>query len=410
MTRALSLTCTALLLVGLGGTAFAGKPQIAVLGLEVVDQSGTPTPADTQAAKELTEGLRARAKAGTGPYQLAPGSDKELIDQKLLNNCDNEALNCMGAIGEQLKADILMYGHFEKQGKNYQVSLRVIDVSRKSSLKTSSDLIPVTDASGAALQGWAKKIYAKLTGESAGATITVEIKNADRGTLLVDGKPRGTFSNNTGTFSGLEGKVRIGVEAEGYRRWEKDITVASTTQPIPVELEKIEGPPPPPCTGPDCNTIITPPPGHTEGKSNTVWKIGIGVGGVLAVGGAYLAYSNWQKMADERDQQCQYGIQPVDHTGCMLPDGATPWTDKQIADSNARGDHYQTLANVGWGLVAAGAAVSVISVIKVVTSDSGSATEHQSMRGKRQRKNNRTFVVTPVMSPKGGGATLRLDW
>src|SRR5574338_762699 len=128
MIRALSLTCLALLLVGLGGSAaFAGKPSIAVLGLEVIDQNGTPTAADTQAAKELSDGLRARAKAGTGPYQLAPGSDKELIDQKLLNNCDSEAAACMSAIGNQLGADVLMYGHLKKDGKQYVVSLKVLD-------------------------------------------------------------------------------------------------------------------------------------------------------------------------------------------------------------------------------------------------------------------------------------------
>ena len=173
MSRALSLTCTALVLLGLGGSAFAAKPSIAVLGLEVVDLNGTPTPADTQAAKELSDGLRARAKAGTGPYQLAPGSDKELIDQKLLNNCDDEKPSCMSAIGNQLGADILMFGRLEKQGRQYQVSMKVLDVGRKTVLKTSSDMIPVGEASGAALQGWAKKIYAKLTGESAGGTIVV---------------------------------------------------------------------------------------------------------------------------------------------------------------------------------------------------------------------------------------------
>src|SRR5687768_13650413 len=105
MTRALSLSCLALFLVGMSTPAFA-KPKIAVLGLEVVDQSGTPTATDTQAAKELSEGLRARANLGAGPYQLAPGADKELIDQKLLNNCDNEAPACMAAIGNQLGAEV----------------------------------------------------------------------------------------------------------------------------------------------------------------------------------------------------------------------------------------------------------------------------------------------------------------
>ena len=61
------------------------KDTIAVLGLEVIDAHGTPTVQDTQVAKDLTEGLRARAKAGTGPFQLAAGSDKELADLKLLD-------------------------------------------------------------------------------------------------------------------------------------------------------------------------------------------------------------------------------------------------------------------------------------------------------------------------------------
>jgi hypothetical protein len=106
MTRALSLAFLALL--ALCSSVWA-KPTIAVLGLEVVDSSGTPTPADTQVAKELTEGLRSRAKLSSGPYAFAAGSDKELIDLKLLNNCDTEAATCMSAIGTSLSADFLMY-------------------------------------------------------------------------------------------------------------------------------------------------------------------------------------------------------------------------------------------------------------------------------------------------------------
>src|SRR5713101_7026921 len=100
MTRALSLVS----LVLLAGVAQAGnKPSIAVLGLEVTDVSGgAPTPVDTQVAKELTEGLRERAKAGTGQYTLQPGSEKELIDEKLLKNCDSEAMDCMSSIANDL--------------------------------------------------------------------------------------------------------------------------------------------------------------------------------------------------------------------------------------------------------------------------------------------------------------------
>jgi hypothetical protein len=405
MSRALSLTCTALVLVGLGGSAFAAKPSIAVLGLEVVDLNGTPTPADTQAAKELSDGLRARAKAGTGPYQLAPGSDKELIDQKLLNNCDSEAPGCMAAIGNQLGADILMYGHFEKQGKQYQVNIRVLDVSRKAGLKSSVDMIPVSEASGAALQGWAKKIYAKLTGESAGGSLVVKVSNADRGTILVDGEPKGTFSNGSGSVDGLsEGKARLSVESEGFRRWEKDVTITNGAITIPVELER--------GGDPNQNVITDPVVGPVDGpegkKSTLMWKIGAGVGGVAMIGGLYFAYDNWQKFGPLHDEQCSHGLVPKGSDRTCEPT-AGQWDDAQAAESNKKGDGYARNATIGWTIAGVGAAVTAFSVYKWVTADSGTAKERQGARGKRQRK-DRTYIVTPIASEKGGGATLRFDW
>ena len=74
MTRVLSSACVVLLLVLLGGGRAwaAGKPPIAILGLEVFDNGGGIDPETTKAAKELTAALRERAKAGTGPYVPAP--------------------------------------------------------------------------------------------------------------------------------------------------------------------------------------------------------------------------------------------------------------------------------------------------------------------------------------------------
>src|SRR5262245_64323842 len=110
MTRVLSSACVGLLLAFLGSKAWAGgKPPIAILGLEVYDNGSGIDPETTKAAKELTAALRDRAKAGTGPYAPAPGGEKELIDEKLLNNCDSEAASCMAAIGAELGAEILMY-------------------------------------------------------------------------------------------------------------------------------------------------------------------------------------------------------------------------------------------------------------------------------------------------------------
>lgn len=399
MTRALSLTCTALLLVGLAtNAAFAGKPSIAVLGLEVIDQNGTPTAADTQAAKELSDGLRARAKAGTGPYQLAPGSDKELIDQKLLNNCDNEAPACMSAIGTQLGAEILMYGRLEKQGKSYQVTLKVLDVGRKSVLKSSSDMIPLGEANGASLQGWAKKMYGKLTGESSASTLVVKLANAERGTILIDGEPKGTITNGSGQVSLSEGKYRVGVESEGFRRWEKDVSL-SGTQTVPVELERgsgsdFVGPGPDPGPGPG------PGPGPEGGSNKTKWKAGLAVGGALVAGGTGWWIYNWRQLESVREDQCSHGIE----NDCT-PTGSSVGFDKDASDK--KGDKHSLQTYVGAGIVGAGLVVAGISIWKL--SKSTSSNSEHAARGRRVKK-DRTFVVTPVVAPTGGGATLRIDW
>jgi hypothetical protein len=402
MTRALSLTCTALVLVGLtGSAALAGKPSIAVLGLEVIDQNGTPTAADTQVAKELSDGLRARAKAGTGAYQLAPGSDKELIDQKLLNNCDNEAPSCMSAIGNQLGAEILMYGRIEKQGKQYQVTLKVLDVGRKAVLKSSSDMIPAGEANGAPLQGWAKKMYARLTGESSASTLIVKVSNAERGTILIDGEPKGTISNGTGSVSLSEGKYRVGVESEGFRRWEKDISL-SGSQTVPVELERGTGSdfvgngvePGGPGPGPG--------PGPEGGSGKGKWKIGVGVGGAMVVGGLGWWIYNWRELEGVRDDQCSHGV--VADNGCT-PTGSKDGFD--LDASNEKGDGHRTQTRIGGAIFGVGLAVTAVSIWRLTSKSKSS--EQQSARGKRVKK-DRTFIVTPVIAPNGGGATMRIDW
>src|SRR4051812_36690842 len=124
MTRALSSSWLALVLVALmATTALANKPTVAVLGLEVIDPSGNIDQTSTTVAHDLTEGLRSRAKVPSGPYQLQPGSDKELIDEKLIKNCDTEALACMVAIGKDLGAEYLMYGRLEKKPDGYVVTI-----------------------------------------------------------------------------------------------------------------------------------------------------------------------------------------------------------------------------------------------------------------------------------------------
>jgi hypothetical protein len=152
-----------LFVLGVCGTAWAGKQKVAILGLEPVASTGKVDAASIAAAHDITDALRAHVKAGSGPFELAPGSDKELADQKLANKCADEKAPCMAIIGANLGADFLVYGKVEKVGSGYQVSLKLFDVARKSTRLIFADRVPVA-AKPADIQAWAKLAYGKLTG------------------------------------------------------------------------------------------------------------------------------------------------------------------------------------------------------------------------------------------------------
>jgi hypothetical protein len=120
--------------------------KIAILGLEVV---GTINEVTVRVARDLTAALRARA--ASGPYAIAPNSDKELIDEKLMHNCDDERKECMAKIGRKLNADHLLYGRIEPRSQGgatgYQVSLRLLDVNN-GNVTSATDFIPAAESSG----------------------------------------------------------------------------------------------------------------------------------------------------------------------------------------------------------------------------------------------------------------------
>ena len=63
-----------------------------------------------------------------------------------------------------------------------------------------------SETSGAALQGWAKTIYGKLTGDtsSAGGTLVITLSNAERGTILLNGEEKGNITNGSGAVDAMK--------------------------------------------------------------------------------------------------------------------------------------------------------------------------------------------------------------
>jgi hypothetical protein len=119
------------LVVAVTGIASAEPTKVGVLGLEVagvIDIDGT-----TQ-AKNITEVMRSQVKPPR--FTLAPNSKKELIDEKVANNCDSEATDCMTKIAKKLGATVLIFGRIERKADKdgvdaYQLSLKLLDTEKK---------------------------------------------------------------------------------------------------------------------------------------------------------------------------------------------------------------------------------------------------------------------------------------
>jgi len=451
MTLRLScLTLAALLLFG--GVALA-KPQVAVLGLEVIDKSGSPTPADAQVAEELTQRLRERAKT-SGPYSLAPNAEKELIDQKLIKSCDDEKPSCMQSIGKDLAADFLLYGHIEKQNNAYQVTMFLFDVARKTREKTYPETIPLSESAGPPLAGWARKIYSKLTGQTDSCIIVVKTNGVDAGTILINGAPKGSITNGVGQVNGLsEGRYKIAVEAKDYHRWEKsDITCsAGQTTTVPADMERIETggatTATTTTTGPDLGiTGSTSQPSSSSHKG--LWRdvAIVGVVGGLASGGLWVygwsktsnygntknwvfADSNGNEITTTNmkgtfayvlhDDQCNSIPSSVDGKPVTFatnsPAGTPPpgadgqplqWGNSAFHDA-CKNHIYTVVGPILTGVFAAAIGVSLYMYIR----DSGDSDERPvNVTGARHKARRPPFAIVPVVSPDGAGMTFSMTW
>jgi len=386
MIRVLSLACVVLLLLATGGKAWAGgKTPIAILGLEVYDNGSGIDPETTKAAKDLTAALRDRAKAGTGPY-LPVAAEKELIDEKLLNNCDTEAPVCMAAIGTELLAEAVMYGKIEKSSQNgqpiYKVSIKLLNVNRKQLASSTVETLPVAEATGVRAAAHAKNWYGKLVGISSGGKVTIAA-NIDRGTVILDEEAKGTLASGKLTLDNVpEGRHTLAIEAPNYQRYEASITVRNgetLQQPVTmVEMSKKKTP-----AGEE---------GTTTTSGTNIWKPVFYGASVLEAGAIAFTIIEWQKGKSDAKT-------------------APPNLSEKNCDPVSSGlqkacDDYKW-QKIGWGVsIAVGAAV-VGSFYMAFIRNSDHAESRTASGGHRKR---RELAITPVVTPEGGGATLRFDW
>jgi hypothetical protein len=202
------------------------KPSVAVLGLEVIDDGTGVDPQSTELAKMLTQALREGTRQDVSPYRMAPNSDKELLEVKLLSGCANEARNCMAQIGRDLGAEWLIYGKIEKRDTGYQVTLKLLKVDTTAMERVTTEVIPFADNDEKSIrQKWGRSLYNRLTGIPDQGNLTIQA-NVDQGRVFIDGQLATTLRRGRARIDGLvEGKHDVAIEAGGHSRYEASVEI-----------------------------------------------------------------------------------------------------------------------------------------------------------------------------------------
>lgn len=381
-----AILALAVLFLAFGARAASAKPKVAILGIEV---TGSIDQAATGVAHDLTEGLRNKAKQGNGPFQLAPNAERELIDEKVLKNCDSEGPLCMSDIGKDINTDVLIYGQLAKSGDGYNAKIFVLDVKKKSKEKELTVRIPGGSSSDA-VRTLAKKAYSDLVGAGAPpveqpGTLMIEA-NVETGTVFVDDEQKETLVGGKATVRLPEGRYRVAVESPGRRRKEIAVTITggeSATESF--QLSTKDG----------------------GGKPGSVWKPAFGA--TLGITAVLAGLSTYEYLRS--GSQIREVMTATTNAGGTLTEAACPDNDIKGAtgqDSThfdkactAHKIHVYTLA----GAIVFGVATLGTGYMAFVRKPTESATKTADRKSLRDR-----IAITPILSPETQGAVFGLTW
>jgi hypothetical protein len=241
--RAAVLAALAMLVASSDASA-QNKPSVAVLGLEVIDDGTGIDPQTTDLAKMLTQALREGTRQDVSPYRLAPNSEKELLEVKLLSGCANEARACMAQIGRDLGANWLIYGKIEKRETGYQVTLKLLKIDTTAMERVTTEVIPFADNDEKTIkQSWGRSLYKRLTGIPDQGNLTIQA-NVDQGRVFVDGQLATTLRRGRARIDGLvEGRHTVAIEAEGHARYDANVDIGpGATEQLDARLQTLAVP------------------------------------------------------------------------------------------------------------------------------------------------------------------------
>lgn len=399
-----------------GGSAWGDKPKIAILGLEAAPgPNGAIDPGAQLVAREITRELRHRVQSPTSPYVVAPNSNKELVDEKLLMSCDAEAPDCMVVIGAGLASDVLLYGRVDKKGESFRVSLKLLDVKRRT-VQPAVDDLPV----GGAVAGISRRLYRKLIGDSPDSDGTLRVSaRSDTGRVIrggkvtVDEEPRGQLTGGKLTVTDLaEGQHTVAIEATGHRRFEEIVTVRGGERAaLDAVLHETPAatPPSPPAEPP------APP-----GRASSLWKWSLGAGIAVVLGGGGLALYSYDQEVNRNNPHYEIALDSRNdpYTDSRAPSSSDcgrtsaeitsdthtifPGTNRAVFD---RACTWHRRAYIGIGAAIGGGVVAITSLIMIIRDPGPSESPAARARGKKAN-----VAIAPLLTPSVTGAQLSLAW
>ncbi len=387
-------------------TADAAREKIAVLGVEPRDDGDSRSQQRTAAlARALTDAVRKRAvAAGTG-YELAAGTQKELLEVKLLNDCIDEAPECMAAIGRDLDADVLLFGNIERR-KSGEVAVwlrSLVVATRKAAPHTLVKTIPANEATEEGMRRLAAQLFADSGPGSSRETMLVVETNVTEGTILVDGVARGTVSGRRGAIlRGLPpGEARVSIEAPGYASNGKLVTIRDGGDPARASITLS----PLPAGGPVALVPVTAPapmddtssaPGQTARV--LFWSSLVATG----AGVAAFTITGLQVRSIEKEQDGALANFDYMMNGVQFPDDACAEAKNDgyaaLDDICGRGRRMATITNVLIGVSAAAAVATAIFYWRGYLAP-GRSSEQMASKKKKPPK----LVWSPEFYPNGAG-------
>ena len=355
--------------------ADSGDVSIAVLGIEPLE--GAP---DTVAA-EMTDALRQRVAATKG-YQLLQG--KDLVEVKLVFACPDAAPACMSLAGKSLGADKLIFGNVKRAGSDYQVTLKLLDVSRAVVESFTAETVTRKHADASSLRSIAPAWLSKLSGKGGGS---IQVRaNFPGAAVSLDGTQVGTTGGSPVVISDVApGRHEVAVEKSGYTTTKQEFTLAAgqslplnlTLSPVSVEVPRPEG------STKATEGGTSEPSGGGEGPSLTRTGFWVALVGTLASAGLALKFG--LDVRDVNNQLDQYRRFPCPGNSAELCDNhntpAQPLSSDQLARSHTltdEGNRDQLLQWVFVGLTGAFAIAGGVLLYKgyLETEGTQSASNH----------------------------------